>query len=153
MVSLVRDGSYLTELLIEKGYEVHGIVRRASLFNTDRIDHLYHDPHTSGAPMFLHYGDLTDPSSVRRILEEVQPDEFYNLGAQSHVKVSFEEPLYTSLVHRRRHAGGVGGDPGLTAADGKGNPLLPGRLIGNVRGQLRRHRTNRRRSIRDHPMR
>lgn len=91
-----QDGSYLTELLIEKGYEVHGIVRRASLFNTDRIDHLYHDPHTSGAPMFLHYGDLTDPSSVRRILEEVQPDEFYNLGAQSHVKVSFEEPMYTS---------------------------------------------------------
>lgn len=91
-----QDGSYLTELLIEKGYEVHGIVRRASLFNTDRIDHLYHDRHTSGAPMFLHYGDLTDPSSVRRILEEVQPDEFYNLGAQSHVKVSFQEPMYTS---------------------------------------------------------
>ena len=91
-----QDGSYLTELLIEQGYEVHGIVRRASLFNTDRIDHLYHDPHTAGAPMFLHYGDLTDPSSVRRILEEVQPDEFYNLGAQSHVKVSFEEPMYTS---------------------------------------------------------
>ena len=91
-----QDGSYLTELLLERGYEVHGVIRRASLFNTDRIDHLYHDPHTDGPPLRLHYGDLTDPTSIRRILEEVEPDEFYNLGAQSHVKVSFHQPVFTA---------------------------------------------------------
>jgi len=91
-----QDGSYLTEFLIEKGYEVHGIIRRASLFNTDRIDHLYHDRYTTGAPLVLHYGDLVDSSSIRRVLEAVEPAEFYNLGAQSHVKVSFEQPMYTS---------------------------------------------------------
>ena len=91
-----QDGSYLTEFLLAKDYEVHGIIRRASSFNTDRIDHIYHDPHTAGAPLFLHYGDLTDTSSVRRVLEEVRPSEVYNLGAQSHVQVSFEEPLYTA---------------------------------------------------------
>lgn len=90
-----QDGSYLTELLLEKGYEVHGIIRRASSFNTGRIDHLYQDPHEEKRKLFLHYGDLTDSSSLTRIIKEVEPDEIYNLGAQSHVKVSFETPEYT----------------------------------------------------------
>jgi GDPmannose 4,6-dehydratase len=93
-----QDGAYLTEFLLGKGYEVHGVVRRASLFNTDRIDHLYHDPHLSGASLTLHYGDLTDGTALRRVLEAVNPDEVYNLGAQSHVKVSFEVPEYTADV-------------------------------------------------------
>jgi len=91
-----QDGSYLAELLIEKGYEVHGIKRRASLFNTQRVDHIYQDPHESGARFHLHYGDLTDTSNLTRIISEVQPDEIYNLGAQSHVAVSFEAPEYTA---------------------------------------------------------
>ena len=91
-----QDGSYLAELLLEKGYEVHGIVRRASTFNTDRIDHLYADPHESGTRLRLHFGDLTDGASLRRIIREVQPDEIYNLGAQSHVRVSFDQPEYTT---------------------------------------------------------
>jgi len=91
-----QDGSYLAELLIAKGYEVHGIMRRASTFNTDRVDHIYRDPHDSDVRLFLHYGDLTDGTGLRRILESVQPDEIYNLGAQSHVKVSFEQPEYTA---------------------------------------------------------
>jgi GDPmannose 4,6-dehydratase len=90
-----QDGSYLSELLLEKGYEVHGIIRRTSTFNTDRIDHLYEDPHSQSAKLFLHYGDLTDGTTLRRILEEVKPTEIYNLGAQSHVKVSFDSPVYT----------------------------------------------------------
>ena len=91
-----QDGAYLAELLLEKGYEVHGIRRRASLFNTDRIDHLYQDPHEPNSRLFLHYGDLTDSSSLIRIIKHVQPDEIYNLAAQSHVAVSFEEPEYTA---------------------------------------------------------
>lgn len=91
-----QDGSYLSELLLEKGYEVHGIIRRTSTFNTDRIDHIYEDPHVEGARLFLHYGDLTDGTTLRRILEEVQPVEIYNLGAQSHVRVSFDSPEYTA---------------------------------------------------------
>jgi GDPmannose 4,6-dehydratase len=91
-----QDGAYLAELLIDKGYEVHGIRRRASLFNTARIDHLYRDPHESGVRLYLHHGDLTDSSSLTRVLQHVQPDEVYNLGAQSHVAVSFEEPEYTA---------------------------------------------------------
>ncbi len=91
-----QDGSYLAEFLLEKGYEVHGIRRRTSLFNTDRIDHLYHDIHTSGENLFLHYGDMTDSASLIRIIQEIQPDEIYNLAAQSHVAVSFEEPEYTA---------------------------------------------------------
>ena len=91
-----QDGAYLAELLLEKGYEVHGIKRRSSLFNTDRIDHLYHDPHISGTKFVLHYGDLTDSSCLTRIIQQVQPDEIYNLAAQSHVAVSFEEPEYTA---------------------------------------------------------
>ncbi|MGD1855652.1 MAG: GDP-mannose 4,6-dehydratase [Leptolyngbyaceae cyanobacterium] len=90
-----QDGSYLAELLLEKGYEVHGIIRRTSTFNTDRIDHIYVDPHRDDARMFLHYGDLNDGTMLRRILEQVQPNEVYNLGAQSHVRVSFDSPEYT----------------------------------------------------------
>jgi len=91
-----QDGSYLTELLLEKGYEVHGIIRRSSSFNTGRIDHLYNDPHVEGVRLFLHYGDLTDSSNLSRLLEKIQPDEIYNLGAQSHVRVSFDVPEYTA---------------------------------------------------------
>src|ERR1035438_2247918 len=91
-----QDGSYLAELLLSKGYEVHGIKRRASLFNTNRIDHIYEDPHEIGRHFVLHYGDLTDASSLIRIVQEVKPDEIYNLAAQSHVKVSFEQPEYTA---------------------------------------------------------
>ncbi|MBC5795931.1 GDP-mannose 4,6-dehydratase [Sphaerospermopsis sp. LEGE 00249] len=90
-----QDGSYLSEFLLEQGYEVHGIIRRTSTFNTDRIDHIYEDPHKEGVILFLHYGDLTDGTTLRRILEEVKPTEIYNLGAQSHVRVSFDSPEYT----------------------------------------------------------
>ncbi|WEX08337.1 GDP-mannose 4,6-dehydratase [Chelativorans sp. AA-79] len=91
-----QDGAYLAELLLAKGYSVHGVKRRSSLFNTDRIDHLYHDPHESGVDLTLHHGDLTDSSSLMRVIQLVQPDEIYNLAAQSHVAVSFEEPEYTA---------------------------------------------------------
>lgn len=93
-----QDGAYLSEFLLEKGYEVHGIVRRASSFNTERIDHLYRDSHQTGVKLFLHYGDLSDASNIRKVLESIQPDEFYNLGAQSHVRVSFDQPEYTADV-------------------------------------------------------
>ena len=93
-----QDGSYLTELLLEKGYEVHGIVRRSSSFNTDRIDHLYRDPHEEGAQLFLHFGDLTDSTRLVKLIYELQPDEINNLGAQSHVRVSFDIPEYTADV-------------------------------------------------------
>jgi GDPmannose 4,6-dehydratase len=91
-----QDGAYLAEFLLKKGYEVHGIKRRSSLFNTDRIDHLYHDPHIEGNKLTLHHGDLTDSSCLIRIIQQTQPDEIYNLAAQSHVAVSFEEPEYTA---------------------------------------------------------
>ncbi len=93
-----QDGSYLAEFLLEKGYQVHGIKRRASSFNTQRVDHIYQDPHVDNQNFILHYGDLTDSSNLTRILQEVQPDEVYNLGAQSHVAVSFESPEYTADV-------------------------------------------------------
>ena len=93
-----QDGSYLTELLLEKGYEVHGIIRRASTFNTDRIDHIYRDPHQDGTRLFLHYGDLADGTNLAKLLHEIEPDEIYNLGAQSHVRVSFDAPEYTGDV-------------------------------------------------------
>ena len=93
-----QDGSYLAEFLLEKGYEVHGIKRRSSSFNTDRIDHIYQDPHTEDKNLYLHYGDLTDSSNLIRLIQEIQPDELYNLGAQSHVAVSFESPEYTADV-------------------------------------------------------
>lgn len=91
-----QDGSYLAELLLEKGYEVHGIIRRASTFNTKRIDHLYQDPHEGDVSLFLHYGDITDSSNLNRLIEKIQPDEIYNLAAQSHVGVSFNSPEYTA---------------------------------------------------------
>ena len=106
-----QDGSYLAELLLEKGYEVHGIVRRSSSFNTDRIDHLYRDPHEQGVRLFTHYGDLTDPVALTKLLYELQPDEIYNLGAQSHVRVSFDIPEYTFDVTGGRHAAPARGDP------------------------------------------
>ncbi len=93
-----QDGSYLAELLLQQGYEVHGIKRRASLFNTQRVDHIYQDPHLEHRNFVLHYGDLTDASILTRIVQQVQPDEIYNLGAQSHVAVSFEAPEYTADV-------------------------------------------------------
>src|ERR1035438_7519283 len=93
-----QDGSYLTELLIEKGYEVHGMIRRSSSFNTGRIDHIYRDPHNQDSKLFLHYGDLSDSSSLNRLLEKVNPAEIYHLGAQSHVRVSFDMPEYTADV-------------------------------------------------------
>jgi len=91
-----QDGAYLAEFLLKKGYEVHGVKRRSSSFNTDRIDHLYHDPHETGVKLYLHYGDLSDSTNLIRLVQEVQPDEIYNLGAQSHVKVSFDTPEYTA---------------------------------------------------------
>src|SRR6185295_1286399 len=91
-----QDGAYLAELLLSKKYEVHGIKRRSSLFNTDRIDHLYQDPHEKNVSLKLHFGDLTDSMNIMRIVQEVQPDEIYNLGAMSHVKVSFDMPEYTA---------------------------------------------------------
>ena len=90
-----QDGAYLAELLLDKGYEVHGIKRRSSLFNTDRIDHLYEDPHKQNRRFILHHGDLTDSSSLINVIQRVRPNEIYNLAAQSHVAVSFEEPEYT----------------------------------------------------------
>jgi GDPmannose 4,6-dehydratase len=93
-----QDGSYLAELLLEKGYEVHGIKRRSSSFNTQRLDHIYQDPHDDNLNLKLHYGDLTDSSNLIRVIQEVRPDEIYNLGAQSHVAVSFDSPEYTADV-------------------------------------------------------
>ena len=93
-----QDGSYLAEFLLEKGYTVHGIKRRSSSFNTERVDHIYQDPHIENARFKLHYGDLSDTSNLVRIVQETQPDEIYNLGAQSHVAVSFESPEYTADV-------------------------------------------------------
>src|SRR6266498_4538771 len=93
-----QDGSYLAELLLAKGYEVHGVIRRSSSFNTGRIDHIYRDPHELGVRLFLHYGDLNDASSINKVLRDVRPEEIYNLGAQSHVKVSFDVPEYTGEV-------------------------------------------------------
>src|SRR4026208_2332325 len=94
-----QDGAYLAEFLLEKGYEVHGIKRRASSFNTQRIDHLYRDPHEEDVRFFLHHGDLNDASNLTRIIQQTQPDEIYNLAAQSHVAVSFEQPEYTGDVN------------------------------------------------------
>jgi len=93
-----QDGSYLAELLLEKGYEVHGLVRRSSTFNTDRIDHIYRDPHDPNARLFLHHGDLSDGNSAGKLVREIKPDEVYNLGAQSHVRVSFDQPVYTGYA-------------------------------------------------------
>src|SRR6202045_3463608 len=91
-----QDGAYLADFLLRKGYVVHGVKRRSSLFNTSRVDHLYHDVHERGVPFYLHYGDLTDATNLIRLIQETQPTEIYNLAAQSHVKVSFETPEYTA---------------------------------------------------------
>ncbi|HMP15660.1 MAG TPA: GDP-mannose 4,6-dehydratase, partial [Gemmatales bacterium] len=93
-----QDGSYLAELLLSKGYEVHGVIRRSSTFNTERVEHLYHDPHEKGVKLFLHYADLADGNSLARVLQHVKPCEVYNLGAQSHVRVSFDQPVYTADI-------------------------------------------------------
>jgi GDPmannose 4,6-dehydratase len=122
-----QDGAYLAELLLGKGYDVHGIKRRASSFNTARIDHLYQDPHERGVRLHLHYGDLTDATNLIRIVQQVQPEEIYNLAAQSHVHVSFETPEYTA------HSDALGtlrlpGDP--HSGHGEENPFLPGLHVG-----------------------
>ena len=122
-----QDGAYLAELLLQKGYEVHGIKRRTSLFNTDRIDHLYLDPHEPNPPFHLHYGELTDSSSLIRIVGQVQPDEIYNLAAQSHVAVSFEEPEYTA------NSDGLGTLRILEAMIAKNGALLSGLYFGALR--------------------
>ena len=124
-----QDGSYLAELLLEKGYEVHGIIRRSSSFNTDRIDHLYHDPHEQGVRLFTHYGDLSDSVALVKLLYELQPDEIYHLGAQSHVRVSFDIPEYTFDVTGGGDRAPARGDP-----RGRREPaLLPGVIVGDVR--------------------
>ncbi len=139
-----QDGSYLAELLLAKGYEVHGLIRRASTFNTQRIDHLYEDPHEQDKRLFLHYGDLTDGSRLVTLLASIQPDEVYHLAAQSHVRVS----LRRAGVHRRHHRDGhdaaARGDPD----DRAGLPVLPGVQLGDVRRDARRRRTRRPRSTR-----
>ncbi len=119
-----QDGSYLAEFLLDKGYVVHGIKRRASSFNTDRIDHLYRDLHEAHVRFILHYGDLTDSTNLIRIIQQVQPDEIYNLAAQSHVAVSFETPEYTGQCRCARHAAPARGDQdtGARAEDA----FLPG---------------------------
>jgi GDPmannose 4,6-dehydratase len=121
-----QDGSYLTELLLRKGYEVHGLIRRASTFNTARIDHLYVDPHDSEARLFLHYGDLSDGARLVTLLTEVRPDEVYNLAAQSHVRVSFDEPEHTADTT------GTGTVRMLEAVRNR-HALLPGFLLGALR--------------------
>ncbi len=93
-----QDGSYLAELLLEKGYEVHGIIRRASTFNTERIDHIFQDPHETGKRLILHYGDLSDSSNISRLIDSIEPEEIYHLGAQSHVRISFDIPEYTGDI-------------------------------------------------------
>ncbi len=126
-----QDGSYLAELLLAKGYEVHGVIRRASTFNTSRIDHLYRDPHVNGVRLFLHYGDLADSVQMVKLLYQLQPDEIYNLGAQSHVRVSFDVPEYTGDVC------GVGAIRILESIREAGLVkkvlLLPGVVLGDVR--------------------
>ena len=140
-----QDGSYLAELLLDKGYEVHGIIRRSSTFNTSRIDHVYQDPHTPGCRLFLHYGDLNDASSLNLLLKKLRPDEIYNLGAQSHVKVSFDVPEYTGEVT------GLGATRLLEAVrelDLTKTRDLPGLLLARCSAPRRRPRTRRRRSTR-----
>ena len=133
-----QDGSYLAELLLTKGYEVHGLIRRASSFNTHRLDPIYRDPHESGVRFLMHYGDLSDSGSLVNLIRNLEPDEIYHLGAQSHVKVSFEIPEYTA------DATGMGTVRILEAirASGVEHSLLPGRLLGDVR-IARRHRRTR----------
>ena len=126
-----QDGAYLAEFLLNKGYEVHGIKRRASSFNTDRIDHLYQDPHERDVRLSLHYGDLTDSTNLIRIVQQVQPDEIYNLAAQSHVAVSFETPEYTANADALGHPAPARSDP--HPGPGEENALLPGFNLRDVR--------------------
>ncbi|KPJ56663.1 GDP-mannose 4,6-dehydratase [Parcubacteria bacterium DG_74_2] len=112
-----QDGSYLVELLLDKGYEVHGIIRRASTFNTGRIDHLYQDPHINGVRMFLHYGDLSDTGNIEKLINQIKPDEIYHLAAMSHVRVSFDLPVYTANI------GGLGTLRILEAIKNSGLPI------------------------------
>ncbi len=145
-----QDGAYLAEFLLDKGYEVHGIKRRASSFNTDRIDHLYQDPHEPDARLILHYGDLTDATNLIRIVQQVQPDEIYNLAAQSHVRVSLRDARIHGERRRARHAALLEAIRilGLERHD----PLLPGLDLRAVRqGRRRCRRRRRRRSIRARP--
>ena len=124
-----QDGSYLAELLLAKGYEVHGLVRRSSTFNTRRIDHLYVDPHESGARFFLHYGDLSDSGQLSHLIYNIQPEEIYHLAAQSHVRVSFDMPEYHRGCHRPGGDPAVGSHPPQRHQD----PVLPGLLQRTVR--------------------
>ena len=125
-----QDGAYLADLLLKKGYTVHGIKRRSSSFNTGRIDHLYQDPHVDHRNFVLHYGDLTDSTNLIRIVQETQPDELYNLAAQSHVKVSFETPEYTANSDALGNPEATGGHPDSGA--GSKNTLLSGLDLGAV---------------------
>jgi hypothetical protein len=120
-----QDGSYLAELLLHKGYEVHGIIRRSSSFNTGRINHIYQDPHESDVRLFLHYGDLNDASSLNKVLRDVRPEEIYNLGAQSHVKVSFDVPEYTGDVDALGSSRILEGDPRIRSE----YQVLPGLIL------------------------
>ena len=126
-----QDGAYLAELLLAKGYTVHGVKRRSSSLNTQRVDHLYVDPHEQSTKFFMHYGDMTDATNLIRLMQESQPTEIYNLAAQSHVQVSFETPEYTVKCRRARRAQAVGGDP--DTRHGEGNPFLPGVDVGALR--------------------
>ena len=123
-----QDGSYLAELLLAKGYEVHGIIRRASTFNTGRIDHLYKDPHINGVRLFLHYGDIADSTNLIKLLYRIQPEEVYHLAAQSHVRVSFDIPEYTGDVTGLEH----NPDSRSDSRDGREGEVLPGKQLGNV---------------------
>ena len=145
-----QDGSYLAEFLLEKGYEVHGIKRRASLFNTQRVDHIYQDPHIEHANFRLHCGDLTDSSNLIRLMSEIMPDEVYNLGAQSHVAVSFEAPEYTADVDALGTLRLLEAMRFLGLEERPGSTRLPRR---NSTGLSRRSRSGKRRpSIRAAPM-
>ena len=126
-----QDGAYLAEFLLKKGYAVHGVKRRASSFNTDRIDHLYQDPHESNVRLKLHYGDLTDSTNLIRIIQEIQPDEIYNLAAQSHVAVSFETPEYTANSDAVGTSARLGSNPNFGAREK--NAILPSLNIRDVR--------------------
>ena len=120
-----QDGSYLAEFLLAKGYEVHGIIRRASTFNTGRIDHLYQDPHINDVRLFLHYGDIADSTNLIKLLYRLQPDEVYHLAAQSHVRVSFDIPVYTGDVTARGPSGNLRLDAHVAHAAGLGHQLGP----------------------------
>ncbi len=145
-----QDGAYLAEYLLGNGYMVHGIKRRSSSFNTGRVDHLYRDPHVENVPFLLHYGDMTDSTNLIRLMQQIQPDEIYNLAAQSHVGVSFETPGIHRQCRRPRHAAPAGGDP--HPRHGEGDPLLPGLDLGALRpGPGNPAEAKPRRSIRARP--